>query len=601
MKPRGAIINTSDPLAKGLIGAWLINEGAGLSAIDYSGFKNHGTHNGTIPWLFDLDGPKADFTNSASNYISIPHIAAYDVKTITVACYMSTDSTSTLKTAVSKWNDTDKVFLLGNGTVSSTHRFGAYVGGSLRGIDSATTFFATGVKKMLVGVADTVNSLLYVDGELAATHTLGSPAPKLLDSAPAPIRIGGRDSGTQPWDGTVDTVYIWNYALSEADIAKLAFDPWRMFRRKGFVFMSSSAVPLTGITQLAFSTSFALDAKGTSPAVGLTQTAISSSVAFLTTGIQSESSIVLAVSETYDILKAESTPKGEAFVFEVGQFNLFKAKLPMNVWNDVICEWPYKSIGFCDYGRDEFEGLSQINIKDGGDGAKTQGWVALNFASAGVISADVHITNNNFLQVTMSPTVDFSWKIGKIDAPFYYKLFDPTDFDIEISVSGDPIENGEGEGFLVTGDNDNTQDWIFFRRVLKNGSFSLIITKTEDGLTESTIYEQVLNNRLLRVVKVGSTFSFFARESDVFNWGNSIATTSQTDLDNVKLRLGLCSVTGSSSRSNNYQAKFDYYRLLSGGLTDCDRTLGGPNGCRVHKNTRRFGGAPGILHGPLVL
>lgn len=34
--------------------------------------------------------------------------------------------------------------------------------------------------------------------------------------------------------------------------------------------------------------------------------------------------------------------------------------------------------------------------------------------------------------------------------------------------------------------------------------------------------------------------------------------------------------------------------LYSGGLATCDHTLGGANGCRVHNNSARFGGFPGI-------
>lgn len=43
--PIGAQLNRSHPLAQGLVGCWLMNEGAGNIVRDYSGNNNHGTMN----------------------------------------------------------------------------------------------------------------------------------------------------------------------------------------------------------------------------------------------------------------------------------------------------------------------------------------------------------------------------------------------------------------------------------------------------------------------------------------------------------------------------------------------------------------------------
>lgn len=39
----------------------------------------------------------------------------------------------------------------------------------------------------------------------------------------------------------------------------------------------------------------------------------------------------------------------------------------------------------------------------------------------------------------------------------------------------------------------------------------------------------------------------------------------------------------------------------SGPISDCDKTLGGPNGCRTHSNAARFGGAPGIPQSQVII
>ena len=45
---------------------------------------------------------------------------------------------------------------------------------------------------------------------------------------------------------------------------------------------------------------------------------------------------------------------------------------------------------------------------------------------------------------------------------------------------------------------------------------------------------------------------------------------------------------------------FDYLRFSSGGLDTCDQSFDGVNGCRAHKNTLRYGGAPAIPRGRIM-
>jgi len=69
LKPvRGIRLNKSHPLARGLVGYWLLNEGSGNKVFDLSGNGKTGTINGTITWV-------ADYLNcpgSTGNNISIP-------------------------------------------------------------------------------------------------------------------------------------------------------------------------------------------------------------------------------------------------------------------------------------------------------------------------------------------------------------------------------------------------------------------------------------------------------------------------------------------------------------------------------------------------
>lgn len=601
MKPRTPILNKSSPFAKGLIGAWIMSEGSGLSVIDHSVYRNHGIINGTVPWLADSDGPKLDFTNNNANYVDVPYITPYSAGRITVACSCAYDVTlDTLRGAVTMWGNSTSTntFLLGLGSAVDTFRFSVYIADNvIKSAESVTSFFTAGKKTFLVGTSDGSNVRLYVDGELAATTSLGT-APLLINPDVVNLRIGGRVGSSQPWDGAIDTVYMWNYAMSENDIVQLSHDPWRMFKRRGFIF--SMSVGLTGKIGTAVSTSNAFDVKGISLAAGKLGTAISTTKVFELTAIQTESDIVFAFAEEHQVLKAESVERGQAFVLEVGQHNLFKRVLPANVWNDSRCEHTYKSIGECDYGRDEFAGVSELDFKIGGDGEKgVQGWRAIYINSSGVKRCEINKVHKGYLAITIDQVTDLSWRVGKTDAPFVHRVFAATDFDVEIAVDGNADENGEGEGLLVSNNFEGTSsDWVFIRRERKNNSNFVIISKTEDSLTESLIYEQISSDRVFRIVKIGIDFFFYHKASETSEWSSSIASTAHTKLNNISLKIGLCAISSSSSRTTDFTAKFDYFRLLSGGLTTCLRTLAD---CRAHENVRRFGGAPGIIHGPITL
>jgi len=71
--PRGTQVNKTHPLAKGLIGWWLMNEGTGRTIYDLSGNGNHGTLEGDTHWVagkygsclsFDGDGDYVDVDNN---------------------------------------------------------------------------------------------------------------------------------------------------------------------------------------------------------------------------------------------------------------------------------------------------------------------------------------------------------------------------------------------------------------------------------------------------------------------------------------------------------------------------------------------------------
>lgn len=74
----------------------------------------------------------------------------------------------------------------------------------------------------VVGVYDGPNSVfkLYIDGILDNTATV--PSGFLLGSGTMPLQIGNRADAIRMWPGMVDDIRVYNYPLSDAEIAALA-------------------------------------------------------------------------------------------------------------------------------------------------------------------------------------------------------------------------------------------------------------------------------------------------------------------------------------------------------------------------------------------
>jgi len=382
---------------------------------------------------------------------------------------------------------------------------------------------------------------------------------------------------------------------------------------------------------------------------------------------EADDTVVSAFAEIYQALSAEMSDDAATVAFEVGKYNLFSIQLPRNRWVDLRCEHVYKKVGTCDYGRDEFMGLSEINLKVGGDGdKKDQGWRVLNMAGMSV--ADIDISTASYLSLVIPKVSDLRWSPAQKDGPFVYRklhLEDTAnvsgDFDVEVKLGGDIDEVGEAEGILITTDSDTTADWVFFARkffssaqgaptffrlkiqpVRRNDARSYssgVVTdlsvpsltlspsrryrrwgwrrfgsRSRTGLTmqagihlvvysvaagvETTKAFTLSSDAFLRVQKIGTTYRFYHRPDESSTWSDLGLALVRSELHGVVVRMGVAAETDSATRVTPFTAKADYWHLLSGGYLTCPRTIAA---CKTRENTRRFGGAPGIIHGPLVL
>lgn len=227
-KPRpGALVDWAHPLARGLAGAWLFNEGAGQSIYNAAGPGNAGTCYNGPTWVPSVRGGGLNFAASSSQYVDCGVVAAINgasQATIFVAGYVAGTTGS---------------FLAGRYT-TTTYRFAIGVSGGtayfITEADYSTTYpncpFAGGDFTMAMVYDDTLSGWAsiagYIDG-VPVTLTPGGTAPSgPLSSRTDTWRVGWDQADGSFMTGRADLVYVWGgRALGAGEISSLHANPWQ--------------------------------------------------------------------------------------------------------------------------------------------------------------------------------------------------------------------------------------------------------------------------------------------------------------------------------------------------------------------------------------
>lgn len=224
--PRGARLNRSHPLARGLVGFWLLNEGTGAKIFDLSGNGNDGTLQGNISWTNGKLGSCPYSPGDEGDYILSKDIVD-GLSAVTAAAWVKT---------------TDSGVLLGecrDHTVNAANIFRMLVGSELRvyvrNIDD-TAAGAVGIIQIndgkwhhVVGVYNGNQILGYVDGKLDGTANLTG----IIKTNTYNFVM--MDSGIHSYAaarliGLIDVPMVWNRALSASEITLLYREPFSMLR-----------------------------------------------------------------------------------------------------------------------------------------------------------------------------------------------------------------------------------------------------------------------------------------------------------------------------------------------------------------------------------
>ena len=222
---RGVQLNRTHPLAKGLVGCWLFNEITGETVFDLSGNGNNGTLENGVAW--SSEGLKFD---GGDDYIDCGNNENLNIaNVITLEAWIKTTSSDELyESIVSKGGYTD---------VNSNYDFGVRTqpvpslyfywkaDGTYYGTEVVCSVLTDGKFHHVVGIRDNAYNLeFFVDGVSIGTDT-GSLAP--VDGGQN-IHIGLGKTGHN-YNGSIDSVSIYNQAKSADEVTWLYREPYAMF------------------------------------------------------------------------------------------------------------------------------------------------------------------------------------------------------------------------------------------------------------------------------------------------------------------------------------------------------------------------------------
>ncbi len=236
LKPtRGSQIVRGHPLARGLVGAWAMNEGGGRVTHDLSGHGSHGTLTGdAVNWVAGPRGPAIDF-GGTSDYILCPSAGALNVSSLTVLATFNPSLfyPSTFHGIVARYNTgaTARVWFLGTNGATLNVYIGNSTGSS--GALQATgpnLSYGTWYEIIFAFQAGIGITGLWVNGEpISFGESQTNTSLNVADPGQA-LEIGSYNAGVSEIVGQMDCVAIWNRALVAGEVAQLQREPFGMFR-----------------------------------------------------------------------------------------------------------------------------------------------------------------------------------------------------------------------------------------------------------------------------------------------------------------------------------------------------------------------------------
>lgn len=232
IKPaRGLQLNRTHPLARGLVGFWLANEGSGGKVFDLSG-GNIGTFQGGVSWSAGKFGSALLIDGAEGSYIQVPDSPVFDSKRTMIIWfkpsggYASGGGNQQLinhRTNAGVFEGQACLLRDSSGKIRFSDDPGA---GGIITLDSIQSSW-NDEYYMLAITADGARMTMYINGiyENSTVFTIA------FTNANNPLHFGGNRAGSLTFNGLLDIPMIYNRALSASEIAYLFRKLFGMFER----------------------------------------------------------------------------------------------------------------------------------------------------------------------------------------------------------------------------------------------------------------------------------------------------------------------------------------------------------------------------------
>lgn len=218
--PLGSVIDWSHPLARGLVGCWLMNEGGGLKIQDIAKGNNGTITNATWKPLFLLFNGLSSKVNCGNN--NSLNLANSNV-TIVTQLYVSAVGWNTI---VDKRTNTSNMYWFGVGNYSGKSRLYFAVDTTTSLVPSTTNIILNTWTHCAV-VYNLGVGVYYYNGKPNGPTKVGMGT---IDGNAAPLYIGAETGSTTWMNGGIKYVYIYNRGLSPSEIEQLYKEPYCFIR-----------------------------------------------------------------------------------------------------------------------------------------------------------------------------------------------------------------------------------------------------------------------------------------------------------------------------------------------------------------------------------
>jgi len=262
--PVCASVRPAHPLARGLGGCWLLNEGAGGTARDVSGHHHHGAFSGDLVWSQGRFGRAVEF-DGADDWITMGDCLDLGTDDVTMLALVRYSAA----TQPDSWSGSHYGAIAGKGYLGPHKGYGLLVdpenkiSWQVRNLASyvavaSNTALNDGLWHLAIGVCDRDDPAgvrLYIDGVQQGAATDATAFDGIDLGGSRAFAIGSRQddtSGVWLWDflGSIGMVCVWNRVLTEAEVRRLHLNPFEMFApRRSLAVLAPSAggiVPCAG-------------------------------------------------------------------------------------------------------------------------------------------------------------------------------------------------------------------------------------------------------------------------------------------------------------------------------------------------------------------